>query len=123
VHHPTATPPRQEKLVLEFSDGEIYAKAEFLGLNDGPRVPPSARSRVVAALVEERRAGAAQPSDDGPYIGGHITIRPGVRIELDGQALPAAAEPIEVRVSADPAVPSTVRLTLLAHTVQTIKEQ
>jgi hypothetical protein len=113
--------------VLEFTDDEIRAKAVQLGLayegGDGA-FPSRHRSKIVAALVEDRRveAAAAQPSDDGPYIGGQIVIRPGERIELDGQALPAAAEPIEVRVSADPAVPSTVRLTLLAHTVQTIKE-
>lgn len=114
--------------MLEFTEDEIRAKAVQLGLayegGDGA-FPTRHRSKVVAALVEDRRAeaaAAAQPTDDGPYIGGHLTIRPGERIELDGQALPAAAEPVEVRISADPNTPSTVRLTLLAHTIQTIKE-
>ncbi|NJP42269.1 hypothetical protein [Actinacidiphila epipremni] len=109
--------------MLEFSDPEIRAKAAQLGLiYEGHTVPAHLRSRVVAALVEERRAETAQPSDDGPYVGGQITIRPGAGIELDGNRLPAAAAPVEITVSDDPAVPSTVRLTLLAHTVQTIKE-
>lgn len=117
--------------MLEFTYDEIKAKAAQLGLayegGDG-EFPNRHRSKVVAALVEDRRAEAvahipaAQPSDDGPHIGGQITIRPGSGIELDGVALPAAAEPVEVRISADPAVPSTVRLTLLVTTVQTIKE-
>lgn len=109
--------------MLEFSTRELYAKAVQLGvIKGGDELPTTAMSRVKAALVEEQRTPRG-PSSDDPYVGGHIVIRPGERIELDGQALPAAAEPIEVRVSADPAVPSTVRLTLLAHTVQTIKEQ
>jgi hypothetical protein len=109
--------------VLEFTDAEIREKAAALGIiYEGHTVPAHLRSRVVAALVEERRGTAAQPSDDGPYIGGQITICPGATVELDGRALPAAAAPIEITVSSDRAVPSTVRLTLLAHTVQTIKE-
>jgi len=112
--------------VLTFTEDEIKAKAVQLGIIDRPdrAMPPEVRSRVKAALVEERRAAemAARPADDGPYIGGQITIRPGAGIELDGERLPAAAEPVDIRVSTDPAVPSTVRLTLLAHTVQTIKE-
>jgi hypothetical protein len=73
--------------------------------------------------MEERAANQArsEPSDD-PFIAGQITIRPGASIELDGHRLPAASESVEVTVSADPDVPSTVRLTLLVDTVQTIKE-
>lgn len=110
--------------MLEFTDAEIKAKAVQLGIVDRAdrAIPPDARNRIKAALVQERRASAAQPTDDGPPVAGQIVIRPGDRIELDGMPLPAAAADIEITVSTDPAMPSTVRLTLLAHTVQTIKE-
>lgn len=108
--------------MLEYTDAEIHAKAVQMGvIYESQTVPANMRSQIVAALVEERRA-AAQPSEDGLYIGGQITIRPGTSIELDGQRLPAAGESVEIHVSADPDTPSTVRLTLLAHTIQTIKE-
>jgi hypothetical protein len=113
--------------VLKFTDAEIQAKAEQLGLafEGGDGFPHRHRSTIVAALVEDHRvesAAAAQPSDDGLHVGGQITIRPGASIELDGHRLPAASAPVEITVSSDPDVPSTVRLTLLANTVQTIKE-
>jgi hypothetical protein len=108
--------------VLEFTDTELYDKAVQLGMiGPGGALTAAMAKRVKVALVEERRA-AAQPSEDGRYVGGRITIRPGVSIELDGQRLPAAGESVEIHVSADPDTPSTVRLTLLAHTIQTIKE-
>lgn len=108
--------------MLEFTNSEMRAKAVQLGIiKDGEDLPVGALSKIKAALVEERRT-AAEPTEDGPYIGGQISIRPGVSVELDGQRLPAAAEPVEIRVSADPDIPSTVRLTLLAHTIQTTKE-
>jgi hypothetical protein len=108
--------------MLEFTDAELRAKAVQLGVIDRADrpMPPDAQSRVKAVLVEERRA-AARPADEGPYVGGQITIRPG-SIELDGRRLPAASDPVEIHVHPDSEVPSTVRLTLLAHTVQTLKE-
>lgn len=109
--------------MLEFSDAEIRAKAAHLGYDPAALLPPQL-AKVKVLLMEERRAAemAAHPTEDGPRIAGQITIRPGAGIELDGKPLPAAAEAVDIRVSTDPAVPSTVRLTLLAHTVQTIKE-
>jgi hypothetical protein len=110
--------------VLQFTDAEIREKAAALGIiYEGHTVPAHLRSRVVAALTEERRsAAAAAPDDDAPWIARAITIRPGASIEVDGCRLPAAAAPVEIHVSDDPAVPSTVRLTLLADTIQTTKE-
>jgi hypothetical protein len=116
--------PRQEKTVLQFTDAEI--RDQGCGPRHhlrGPHVPAHLRSRVVAALTEERRSAAAaavrrrrrgsrrrSPSGPGPRSRSTAT---GCRL------LP---RPSRSTSSDDPAVPSTVRLTLLAHTVQTIKE-
>jgi hypothetical protein len=107
--------------VLEFTDAEIRAKAEKLGYDPAALTPPQL-AKVKVILMEERAANQARSDPDDPFIAGHITIRPGASIELDGHRLPAASESVEVTVSADPDVPSTVRLTLLVDTVQTIKE-
>jgi hypothetical protein len=107
--------------VLTFSKEEIHDKAVYSGY-DSAALTPQQLAKIKVMLAEEHRAAGLAGPDDGPYIGGQITIRPGHSIELDGKPLPAAKGAVEITVSDDPAMPSTVRLTLLAHTVQTIKE-
>lgn len=106
-------------MALSYSDEQIQAKAEQLGLVEaGCPVPRSQRSRVVAALVAESpRAAEPQP----PAVARQITVQPGGDITIDGQPFPwtIGRTPIEVCVNPDGV--STVRLTLLTESVQILK--
>lgn len=109
--------------MLEFTNAEMRAKAVQLGIiKDGEDLPVGALSKIKAALVEDRRTAAHDNTAGMPPIASQIVIRPGA-IEMDGRRLPAASDPIEIHVDPDPDIPSTVRLTLLADTVQTLKEK
>ncbi|WP_331445867.1 hypothetical protein [Streptomyces xanthochromogenes] len=105
---------------LSFTDQEVEAAAVRLGLIEpGAKLPAEQRSRVIAAVLAERQAqrAVAEPA----RLAQNITIQPGGDITVDGVPLPwlVARDRIEVSVDADAV--STVRLTLLAASVQILK--
>ncbi|MEW2578342.1 hypothetical protein [Streptomyces syringium] len=106
-----------------FTDAEIRAKAEALGLIEpGTDLPRHQRSKVVAALLLERR-GEASPSPPSTAVRAarEIVIQPGGVILVDGAPFPWLVARERVEVGLDPDFISTVRLTLLAESVQIIK--
>jgi hypothetical protein len=112
----------------QFTDAEVHAKAVALGLIDeGQELPRHERGRVVAILMQQRRA-AVRPEPElvaEPRAAASIVIQPDGRIDVDGRPLPwlVAKEPIDVRVDPKANGISTVRLTLLTHSVQIIKPE
>ncbi|MFF6985594.1 hypothetical protein [Streptomyces sp. NPDC010273] len=109
----------------EFTDTELQAKAEQLGVTTpGQPIPKAALSRVKAALVEERRTTARkeQPSAEA-RLAKSISVQPGGTITVDGEPFPwlVAAQPMEISLHPDGV--STVRLTLLAESVQVLKHK
>ncbi|MFJ3948978.1 hypothetical protein ACIPXV_02765 [Streptomyces libani] len=112
----------------QFTDAEIHAKAVDLGIIDaGQELPRQDRGRVVAVLMGQRRAAARPEPEPAAELRAatSIVIQPDGRIDVDGQPLPwlVAKEPIDVRVAPRPGDISTVRLTLLTHSVQIIKPE
>jgi hypothetical protein len=111
-------------VLLHFTDGDIQAKAEELGLvQAGEPLPKAMRSRVVAALLEERRAAGSHTQAREPQLAQEIVVQPGGVILIDGETFPwlVATEPMQVCLNPDGV--STVRLTLLAAAVQIIKPE
>ncbi|MFD5656916.1 hypothetical protein [Streptomyces hirsutus] len=103
----------------QFTDAELQAKAVQLGLvQEGQALPRNMRSKVAAALLEERKPRAATAAE--PVCAKEIVVR-GKEIFLNGEPFPwlVAAAPIEVGLN--PASISTVRLTLMAEAVQVLK--
>lgn len=110
--------------MLEFTDEQVQAAAERLGLTEpGRPVPRRLRSKVAAVLLDERRAaeGSAPAGDVQPAR--EVVLQPGGRISVDGAAFPwlVADERIEVALHPKPGGISTVRLTLLAEAVRIIE--
>jgi hypothetical protein len=107
----------------QFTDSELYTKAVQLGvISKGDELPRNQRSRVAAALLEERRT-AEQPSTPAaPVCAKEIAVR-GSEITVDGKPFPwlVAQEPMDIRLAADGS--GTVRLTLLAESVQVLKSK
>jgi hypothetical protein len=108
----------------KFSDTELQAKAEQLGLVEpGHPIPTAAmHSKVKAAIVEERRAADRQEQPAvKPRLAKSIVVEPGGAILVDGEPLPwlVAAQPMDIGLNPDGI--STVRLTLLAESVQVLK--
>ncbi|MGW6531478.1 hypothetical protein [Streptomyces venezuelae] len=104
---------------LSFTDAEIQAKAEQLGLVDaGTPLPRNQRSRVVAALTTEKRRPAQKA--DVP-IAQSVVIEPGGDVTVDGKPFPwvLQAERMEVTLSPDGA--GMVRLTMPALNIQILK--
>ncbi|KND30082.1 hypothetical protein [Streptomyces stelliscabiei] len=107
---------------LQFTDAEINAKAVQLGvITEGAAVPNRHRSKVVAALVEERRAADRQEKQAEPVCAKEIVVEPGGAVLIDGEPFPwlIARQPMEIGLN--PEGISTVRLTLLAEAVQVLK--
>lgn len=109
----------------EFTDQEIQAKAERLGvIQPGEELPRHHRSRVVAVLMQERRALGA-PTDDGaprePLLAQRIVIQPGGAITVDGRPFPWIVQAEDMAVTLHPDGSGLVRLTLPTRSVQIIK--
>ncbi|WP_330339416.1 hypothetical protein [Streptomyces sp. NBC_00557] len=105
----------------QFSDSELHAKAVQLGvITEGEELPREQRSRVAAALLEERRAAKAPAQPAEPVRAREITVR-GTEITVDGKPFPwlVARAPMEIGLAVDGS--GTVRLTLLADSVQVLK--
>lgn len=112
----------------QFTDAELRAKAEQLGLvQPGKPIPTAAMaSRVKAAIVEDRRSAARQEqSATEARIAQSIVVQPGGDILIDGEPLPwlVAQEPMDIRLAPTADGVSTVRLTLLTDSVQVLKPQ
>ncbi|MGW4300429.1 hypothetical protein ACWEHT_11690 [Streptomyces sp. NPDC004646] len=107
---------------LQFTDAELRAKAIELGvITEDQELPRSQRSRVAAALVAERQAAADRQAAPAPVEAAReITVR-GSEITVDGKPFPwlVAREPMEIGLA--PGGSGTVRLTLLARSVQVLK--
>jgi hypothetical protein len=108
---------------LTFSDDELRAKAEELGLITPGEVffRPNMRSRVAAALVEERRSAAPREQTVEPQLAEEIVVQPGGQILIDGAPFPWLVAREAMQVGLNPEGVSTVRLTLMARAVQIIK--
>jgi hypothetical protein len=109
---------------VKFTDEDIRAEAERLGLvTPGGEMPRHLRSRVVAVLIERQTQAAPGGSAAEPQLAKEIVIQPGGVILIDGETFPwlVAREPMDIRVSPDAV--STVRLTLMAGTVQVLKTE
>lgn len=104
---------------LSFTDAEIQAKAEQLGLVDaGTDLPRNQRSRVVAALTAERRRPATQAEVP---IAQTIVIEPGGDVTVDGKPFPWVLQAEQMTVTLSPDGAGMVRLTLPALNVQILK--
>lgn len=111
--------------MLEFTDKELQAAAERLRMVEpGQPVPRNLRSKVAAVLTDERRVGQNDVSDvPPPAMAREVVVQPGSQILVDGQPFPwlVADERIDIALHPDPGGVSTVRMTLLAESVQIIK--
>lgn len=109
----------------QFPDPEVQAKAEELGIvGPGQPVPKPMLNKVKAALVEERRAAAPKtPAADKARLAKSIVIQPGGPILVDGEPFPwlVARTAMDINLAPDTDGISTVRLTLLADSVQVLK--
>lgn len=107
----------------QFPDAELQAKAEQLGVvGAGEPIPKAMLNKVKAALIEERRATARQEKAVAePQLAKSIVVEPGGAILVDGEPLPwlVAKQPMDIGLNPDGV--STVRLTLLAESVQILK--
>jgi hypothetical protein len=106
----------------QFPDAELTAKAVQLGvINEGESLPRQQRSKVAAALMEERRAEARKEKAVEPVCAKEIVVEPGGQVLVDGDPFPwlIARQPMEI--SLNPEGISTVRLTLMAEAVQVLK--
>ncbi|MEU1496052.1 hypothetical protein [Streptomyces sp. NPDC005732] len=109
----------------QFTPAELQAKAEQLGLvESGQAIPTAAMlSKVKAALVEDRRAEARKDAPPAKArLAQSIVVQPGGSITVDGEPLPwlVAAQPMDINLSPDSDGVSSVRLTLLAASVQVL---
>ncbi|WP_030569572.1 hypothetical protein [Streptomyces aureocirculatus] len=108
----------------QFTDAELHAKAVQLGLITAEQdLPRAQRSRVAAALLEERRTTKTADQEPEPVLAGEIVVQPGGQILVDGVPFPwlIAKQPMEIGLN--PGGISTVRLTLMAASVQVLKPQ
>ncbi|MEH0431285.1 hypothetical protein QBB34_34145 [Streptomyces stelliscabiei] len=106
----------------QFTDAEINAKAVELGVIDqGASVPNRHRSKVVAALIEERRTAARQEKTPEPVCAKEIVVQPGGAVVIDGEPFPWLIANVPMEIGLNPEGISTVRLTLLAEAVQVLK--
>jgi hypothetical protein len=105
----------------QFTDTELAAKAVQLGLvQEGEVLPRNMRSRVAAALLEERRAVSRPEKQAEPTCAKEISVC-GSAITVDGKPFPwlVARAPMDISLAPDGS--GTVRLTLLAESVQVSK--
>lgn len=112
----------------QFPEAELQAKAVQLGLvQEGQAIPTAAMaSKVKAAIVEDRRAAKrqGQPATE-PVCAKEIVVQPGGAVLIDGEPFPwlIAKQSMEIGLDPEPGGISTVRLTLLAESVQVIKPE
>lgn len=105
----------------EFSDAELYAKGLELGVvAKGEELPRNMRSRVAAALIEERRAADRPEPPAEPMVAKQITVQ-GSQITVDGKPFPWLVARVPMDIGLAPDGSGTVRLTLLADSVQVLK--
>ncbi|WP_406157781.1 hypothetical protein [Streptomyces canus] len=105
----------------QFTDSELRAKAVQLGvISEGDELPRNQRSRVAAALLEERRTAEQTKAPADPVCVKEIAVR-GSEITVDGKPFPwlVARDPMDISLAPDGS--GTVRLTLLAESVQVLK--
>ncbi|MCD9196077.1 hypothetical protein [Streptomyces albireticuli] len=97
-----------------FTNDQISAKATQLGLiTEGEELPRHQRSKVVAALLQERpRSAAASP------VAARIVIQPGGAVEVDGRPFPWLVQSDLIEVTLQPDGAGMVRLTLPARSIQ-----
>jgi hypothetical protein len=107
----------------QFDDAELAAKAVQLGIvQEGESLPRHLRSRVAAALIEERRATARQEQADAePRLAKSIVVQPGGAILVDGEPFPWLVAKQAMDIGLNPDGVSTVRFTLLAEAVEVLK--
>ena len=106
---------------LTVTDADIARKAAELGVVfPGDPVPPAARSRVVAALLQERTPRAA--AADVP-VAQSITVQPGAGVEIDGRPFPWVVQADAIEVTLDPSGAGLVRLTIPTQSVQILKSE
>jgi hypothetical protein len=107
---------------ISYTDQQIRDKAVHLGLiQDGDDLPRHLRGKVVAALAYGDAADRQQAPE--PQLAQEIVIQPGGAILIDGEPFPwlVAGQPMDIGLNPDGV--STVRLTLMAATVQVIRPE
>lgn len=107
---------------LSYTEQQIREQAVFLGLvEDGVELPRHLRSKVVATMVHTDGAERAVVAE--PQLAQAIVIQPGGAVLVDGEPFPwlIARQPMEI--SLDPDGTSTVRLTLMAASVQIVQPE
>lgn len=110
--------------MLEFTPNEIRIKAVELGLiQDGDELPAHLRSRAAAALVRERSAAVPPRVVSEPLLADEIVIQPGGVILVNGEVFPWLVARQAMEIGLDPDDVSTVRLTLMAKSVQILKHE
>ncbi|MBT2467858.1 hypothetical protein J7E97_08215 [Streptomyces sp. ISL-66] len=109
---------------VSYTEQEIREQAFHLGLIGDRQadVPRNLRSKVIATLVEGNRPSEA-PSPREPQLAQAVVIQPGGTVLVDGEPFPwlIARQPMEI--SLDPEGISTVRLTLMAASVQIVQPE
>ncbi|KOV07521.1 hypothetical protein [Streptomyces sp. XY533] len=106
---------------ISYSDQQIQDKAVELSLiSAGQELPRNLRGKVVAALAAGDAAERQQAPE--PQLAGEIVIH-GNAILVDGEPFPwlVATQPMEIGLNPDGV--STVRMTLMAATVQIIRPE
>lgn len=107
---------------LQFTDAELYDKAVQLGVvQEGELLPYRHRSKVAAAIVEERRAAGRAEKQAEPVCAKEIVVEPGGAVLIDGEPFPWLISRQPMEIGLNPEGISTVRLTLLAEAVQVLK--
>lgn len=109
---------------VQISDDDITAKAVHLGLiREGEPLPRHQRSRVVAALLREAASADPKQAAREPELATEIVIQPGGVILINGEPFPWLVARQAMEIGLDPDDISTVRLTLMAKSVQILKHE
>lgn len=106
---------------ISYTDQQIHDKAVHLGLiGETDALPRRLRGTVVAAMAYGDAAERQETPE--PQLAGEIVIH-GSSILVDGEPFPwlVAAQPMDIGLNPDGI--STVRLTLMAATVQVIRPE
>lgn len=109
---------------VQFSDHDITAKAVHLGLiREDETLPRHLRSRVVAVLVQEAASADPKQAAHEPELADEIVIQPGGVILVNGEPFPWLVARQAMEIGLNPDDVSTVRLTLMAKSVQVLKPE
>jgi hypothetical protein len=109
---------------LPFTDAELRTKAMELGLirpADPLPTAASVRSRIKAAIVEERRAAGRSEKQAEPVCAKEVVVQPGGQVLVDGEPFPWLIANVPMEIGLNPGGVSTVRMTLMAEAVQVPK--